>query len=393
MCAKSPGLSDLVAPGEDSGRRPASGGKMPALPDLIAAEIAQGGPHSFARFIELALYHPQLGYYASGRAKIGRGGDFYTNVSIGPVFGRVLAGQFREMWRHLGQPAGFCLVEQGAHDGQLAADVLSALPDLPLQYWIVEPSASLRELQQETLRGRAVRWAESLEDLPTFDGVHFSNELVDALPFHLVQSTGDTWEELFVVSHQDGFAFRPAAPSPALRDDLREFPSRPAGTIAEVRPVVRGWLGALGKKIRTGWVLVVDYGLSREKLHAPHRREGTFSCYQGHRRDAKPLEDPGNKDITAHVDFTALMAAARENGFRVEGFADQHHFLVGASESLLKSLDGPPDSASQKLLRTLQTLLHPESMGTQFHYLALSKGLAPPHRLSGFRHAREPALS
>jgi len=145
--------------------------------------------------------------------------------------------------------------------------------------------------------------------------------------------------------------------------------------------------------MRTGWVLVVDYGFLRDQLLAPHRREGTFSCYQAHRRDARPLEEPGKKDITAHVDFTALAETARTNGFEIEGFADQHHFLVGASESLLKTLDGPPDPASQKLLRALQTLLHPESMGTQFHYLALSKGLAPHSPPSGFRYARERVLS
>ena len=365
--------------------------KSPGLSDLIAAGITDGGPLTFARFMELALYHPQLGYYASGRAKIGRGGDFYTNVSVGSVFGRVLAAQFREMWHHLGQPAEFCLVEQGAHDGQFAEDVLAALPDLPLTYWIVEPSAPLREMQLEKLpsQGDRVQWAADLESLPVFEGVHFSNELVDALPFHLVQSNGSAWEELFVTVRDGAFAFVPAAPSPSLEDDLRAYPTRPAGARAEVRPAVRGWLHTLGEKLHTGYVLAVDYGFPRAQLLAPHRREGTFSCYRSHRRDARPLEEPGQKDITAHVDFTALAAAARESGFRVGGFTDQHHFLVGASESLLKALDGPPDPAAQKMLRGLQALLHPESMGTQFHYLALSKGLADPKPLAGFRHARD----
>jgi len=364
--------------------------KSPSLSDLIAAEIAATGPLPFARFMDLALYHPHFGYYASGRATIGRSGDFYTNVSVGPVFGRILAGQFREMWHHLGKPAEFCLVEQGANDGQFAGDVLAALPDLPLQYWIVEPSAPLRERQRETLRARdgIVHWADSLDSLPAFNGVHFSNELVDAIPFHLVQSNGETWEELFVASRAGKFAFVPSSPTAEIQNDLRNFPARSAGTIAEVRPAARRWLGELSGKMRAGFVLIVDYGFPREALLAPHRREGTFSCYRAHRRDALPLLNPGEKDITAHVDFTALAQAASEAGFRVEGFTDQHHFLMGASESLLRTLDGPPDAGTQKTLRSLQSLLHPESMGTQFHYLALAKNIREGGALSGFRHAR-----
>jgi len=369
--------------------------KSPGLRDRIAAEIAARGPLTFARFMDLALYHPQLGYYASGRAKIGRSGDFYTNVSVGPVFGRILAGQFRAMWHHLGKPARFCLVEQGANDGQLAEDVLAALPDIPLQYWIVEPSAPLRERQQEKLRARAgrIHWADRLDALPVFDGVHFSNELVDALPFHLVQSNGETWEELFVESRAGAFAFAPAPPTAELQDALRNFPARPDGTIAELRPAVLPWLDDLSRKLRAGFVLIVDYGFPREALLAPHRREGTFSCYHAHRRDALPLLNPGDKDITAHVDFTALAQAAQNAGWRGEGFTDQHHFLVGASEDLLRSLDGPPDAETQKTLRALQSLLHPESMGTQFHYLALSKNIRAGCPLSGFRYARPMAAA
>ncbi len=364
------------------------------LSDLIAAEIAARGPMTFARFVELALYHPQFGYYASGRARIGQaGGDFYTNVSVGAIFGRILAGQFQEMWERLGRPERFCLVEQGANDGQLAADVLAALGRemMPfVEYWIIEGSEPLRSQQEQRLAAFAekVHWVGGLDELPAFTGVHFSNELLDALPFHIVRSTGEVWDELMVACEADDFVFVGQPPCPDLRAETAALPQRASGYVTELRPASRSWIEQLGAKLQAGYVLVIDYGFTREELLSLDRNEGTFSCYRAHHRDAKPLEEVGQKDITAHVDFTALAEAARAVGFRVAGWADQHHFMVGASESLLRSLEGPPTAETQKLLRTMKTLLHPETMGTQFHYLALAKGVDEQPALSGFRYGR-----
>jgi SAM-dependent MidA family methyltransferase len=360
----------------------------------ILKEIAAKGPLTFARFMDLALYDPSVGYYASGRGRIGKRGDFFTNVSVGPVFGKILAGQFREMWLRMGRPTRIALVEQGANDGQLALDILSSLDREILaatEYWIVEPFPVLRRLQEETLKVfAAVHWADTLENLPVFDGAHISNELVDAIPFHLFRSTGELWEELCITARHDRLVFTVKEPEGLIADQVRALPPRIEGTIAELRPAARTWIQALARKLRSGFVLIIDYGFSREQLLAPHRIEGTFACYQAHRRDDRPLDEPGQKDITAHVDFTSLAELALDAGFRIEGYTDQHHFLVGASEGLLKRLDGPPDSASQKTLRSLRTLLHPETMGTQFRYLALSKAVAIEPRLSGFRFARNP---
>jgi SAM-dependent MidA family methyltransferase len=368
--------------------------KSLALPRILA-EIATEGPLTFARFMDLALYDPVVGYYASGRGKIGKQGDFFTNVSVGPVFGYILAGQFREMWFRLGRPSPFFLVEQGANDGRLALDILSATDEETLtsiQYWIVEPFPILRRLQEQTLKGfgSKVHWAEDLDALPVFDGVHLSNELVDALPFHLIRSKGEQWEELCVAAHEDRLAFEVSEPGKLLADQVKVLPRRIKGTIAELRPAACTWIQTIASKLRTGFVLIIDYGFSREQLLSPHRTEGTFACYRAHRRDARPLDEPGEKDITAHVDFTTLAGSALDAGFRIEGYADQHHYLVGASQNLLKKLDHPPDSASQRTLRSLQTLLHPESMGTQFHYLAFSKGVNLTSRLSSFQFARDP---
>ena len=360
----------------------------------IVSEIEVNGPLTFARFMELALYDPEAGYYASGGARIGKHGDFFTNVSVGPVFGQILASQFQEMWSGLGKPAHFALVEQGANDGQLALDVLRAMSSeifATVEYWIIEPFPALRRRQEKKLEEVAakVKWFDDLDALPVFTGIHFSNELIDSFPFHLIRSNGNGWEELCVSTDNDRLAFTSACPSRIVADALEALPPRPVETIAELRPTARDWFHALAKRMHKGFVAIVDYGFPRSELLAPHRRNGTFRCYRSHRRDSRPLEDPGEKDISAHVDFTALAEAALATGFRIEGFADQHHYLVGASKDLFAKVSHPPDEAAQKSLRALQTLLHPESMGTQFHYLVLSKGVALASSLSGFKFARD----
>lgn len=370
--------------------------KSPNLSEVIAGEIAATGPLPFARFMERALYHPELGYYTSGTAGIGKAGDFYTNVSVGPAFGQVLAGQFEEMWERLGAPDEFTIVEQGSHDGQLALDILSNV-NTPfaqsLRYAIVEPSANFRARQREKLSafGGRVDWHERVEELPVFTGVHFSNELVDALPFHLIESQGDSWRELFVTAEGAGFFFTPAEFSPAIEHLEKSLPTRPKGHLMELRPAAGQWLQSVAARLERGFILVIDYGYPRDKLRAEHRSKGTFACFRQHRRDDKVLETPGEKDITAHVDFTDLAEAADPADLSWEGFADQNHFMVGAGENLLKSLEGRiHEPEARKTLRMMQTLLHPESMGTQFHYLAFSKN-APGEKLRGFRFGRDRA--
>lgn len=361
-------------------------GKSPG-PDLrgrIAAEILSTGPLPFSRFMELALYDREDGYYASGRAGVGKDGDFYTNVSVGPVFGEILAGQFLEMAAALGGGA-FTIVEQGANDGRFAADVLDVLTARGAReicYAIVEPFAALEEKQRATLAGRPVTWFRSVDALPPFRGVHFSNELFDALPFDLAKSTGAGWIEQRVGLSEDGaFVWRDGG-------TVEKLPRRPAGTLAEIRHGEGDLLTSIAGRMECGFLLAIDYGGTRDEILAPHRTRGTFACFRAHRRDEDPLSDPGEKDITAHVDFTGLEEAGRAAGFEVAGICDQHHFLVGAASGLLHSLNGRTDPAAAKTLRTLRTLLHPETMGRQFKVIALRKKVAAPSALSGFQFAR-----
>ena len=361
--------------------------RSPNLSDRIRQEIETLGPLPFSRFMDLALYDPLEGYYASGRAAVGREGDFFTSVSIGPVFGAVLAGQFLEMWEALGRPPEFRLVEQGANDGRLSSDILKALSETPLAgvpLTIIEPASILREKQTATLAGCDVQWVERPEDLPPFEGVHFSNELFDALPFDILEARDGAWHELQVHADEAGFSFQPA-PYPIQSIDL---PPRPDDYRTELRRHQRDLIETLSSRLRRGFLLAIDYGMPRAELLAPHRSGGTLACYAQHRRDDAPLENPGQKDITAHVDFTALAQDAAACGLTLEGYTDQHHFLVGASTGLLKSLDGAaPTPSTLKILRSLRTLLHPETMGTQFKAILFSKKVPLAKPISGFQHA------
>jgi SAM-dependent MidA family methyltransferase len=297
----------------------------------ILAEITAKGPLTFARFMELALYDPSAGYYASGRARVGKAGDFFTNVSVGPVFGQILAAQVREMWSRM-RARRFVLVEQGANDGQLAADILSGMDEatLPLiDYWIVEPFPILRRLQQQALKPFAatLRWAGSLDELPVFEGVHLSNELIDAFPFHLVRSKGEAWQELLVERRGGRLAFGLKEPGNSISNQVSRLPPRAMGTIAEFGrlPGSKCWPASCER-----FCPDVDFVLARAIL-APHRTEGTLACYQ-HRRDDQAARDPGEKDITTRRLHRAC-TSAHEAGFELEGYTDQYHYLVAASRT------------------------------------------------------------
>ncbi len=365
--------------------------KSPGLEGRLAAEIDGCGAVTFERFMELALYAPEGGYYAGPGSRVGKRGDFITSVSFGPIFGEVLSGQFLEAWEGLGCPEDFAICEQGGNDGAFAADVRKALASTPLAgvRWIfIEPMPHLKKAQQERLQGTPTEWVSSVDELPEFCGVHFSNELFDALPVHVVRSDGDRWNELRVDRSGDAFVWTEATPPPDVREALADFPIRPAGFTTEVCTRYAGVLEGVGSRMKRGLLLAIDYGLTTEALLAAHRLDGTLRCYSGHRQDSLPLEAPGRKDLTAHVNFSHLVRDALKTGWEPRALADQHHFLVGAARKMLLALDGHPNPAK---LRPLVSLLHPENMGRQFQAILFSKGCEGIF-LSGFQHARESDL-
>jgi SAM-dependent MidA family methyltransferase len=310
--------------------------------------------------MEQALYHPQHGYYSSGRAVIGRKGDYFTNVSVGPLFGQLLAAQFVEIWNRLGQIDNFSIVEQGAHDGQFARDVLQALrvkaPEFfsCLRYRIVEPFPVWQNRQSQTLKefDDRVQWTKSLDELEAFAGVHFSNELLDAMPTNLrgklVGFDGDNF--VFVEGPAD----------------------------APMNQVTRDWINNLSSKLQRGFVLAIDYGFAREEF-----RE-MLQVRAQHRLLDSPFEQIGDADITAHIDWTEIAERAERNGLRVAGFTDQHHFLTG----LISTFPEIVEEAESR--RVLQTLLHPEMLGRAFQVLALNRDVDPTVPIAGFKFARDP---
>jgi SAM-dependent MidA family methyltransferase len=361
------------------------------LEEIIRREIRARGPMTFARFMELALYHPEHGYYASGRARIGRNGDFFTNVSVGSVFGKLIAAQFLEIWEKLDRPRRFIIAEQGAHDGQFAHDALSALAKsdffAALSYVIIEPFPVWRKRQQGTLADfrEKISWFESIDQLEPFTGVHFSNELFDALPVHLVVAAGNEWKEIFVTSADEQLRFEEGDISSSdLEFALRNLSRATHGSQPRREVSIAGskLMHQIAEKLSRGVILTIDYGFSRDQFYSAERSTGTLQVRSGHRKLASPFEQIGRADISSHVQWTSLIEAGESVGARKLGLIDQYHFLTGILTQLF-----PPTDFSAADKRALQTLLHPEMLGRSFQVLALGKNFTGP--LSGFRFGRD----
>ena len=364
---------------------------IPSPASLIHQEIDRNGAIPFRRFMELALYAPGTGYYAGGAARVGCAGDFVTSVSVGPLFGRLLAAEFEAMWRLLGQPERFTVVEEGANRGDFARDVLGAASpewSAALEYRIIEPFPALEAQQREQLHPWAeagrVRWCRSPEELAPFCGVHFSNELADALPVHRVVRHGEGWQEEWVGKDAAGRLIREDGPlsTPELAQAVARLPSPalPEGYRTEISLAAPAWLRTLAPRLERGYLLVADYGFSREDYYLPQRTEGTLSAYYRQRRESDPLARPGEQDLTAHVEFTTLAQTGLECGLDLLGYGDQHHYLVGLGR--LAFPDGAPTPERQRDLRAFATLMHPSLMGRGFRFLGLGRGA--PAGLPGF---------
>ncbi len=342
--------------------------------------MAVEGPLDFADFMAEALYHPQLGYYAREPRQVGRSGDFFTSVSVGPLFGMLLARRFLTEWKVLGEPERWRIIECGAHDGTLAADILRELAQLSpeaiqgLEYAIPEPLPRLRQAQQETLAAWAATFCSvtSADELAPLPGIVFGNELLDALPFHLVERGADGWKTCRVSNGETGFIWEisPEPPSSALCEALEKIGDDfPLGYRAEVRTNIGHFLAPLSRCLTRGLLLWPDYGFARPELYHPDRSSGTLRTFSKHRAGDDPLATPGEIDITAHVDFTAVAEAALALGAVPTVFRNQGAWLTEIGHDWLLSQEGKPDFA---LLRQFQTLTHPAHLGASFHVLELA---------------------
>ena len=355
---------------------------MTNLRAIIDKEVAGGGVITFARFMELALYCPNFGYYERPDRIPGRKGDFYTSVSVGSLFGELLAWQFAE-WLPAIPGEAKQIVEAGAHDGRLARDILSWLRDNrpamwnALEYWILEPSAQRRASQEEMLRefsGR-VRWFPSWDAVPS-GGVHgiiFSNELLDAMPVHRLgwDAARKSWFEWGVGLAGSELVWQKVQ-SPKSKVPTAELPEEllavlPEGFTTEVSPAATDWWQQAARALRNGKLLTFDYGLTAEEFFTPDRKNGTLRAYRQHHQGSDLLAHPGEQDLTAQVNFSAVQTAGERAGLTTESFITQSVFLA-KSVTAMESAGSPVTWPAAKV-RQFQTLTHPEHLGQRFRVL------------------------
>ncbi len=373
---------------------------MPSpLLSLITRRIRADGPLTVAEYVDLALYHPDHGYYARAAQRSGRDGDFFTSVDLGPVFGRLLAVQVAEMWRRLGTPPSVDLVEAGAGNGRLSRDLLEGLRDCDpacyeaVRLYLVERSARARASQGATLGPHADRLVTASADLPRqVRGVIYANELLDALAPHLVVMRPEGLREVLVDLVDGHLGTREGPPRTArLETYLDETGVRlEDGWFAEINLAAVDWVHAAAESLAHGFLMLIDYGHEARELFSSAHAGGTLVTYRRHvgeTRDTGPawLADPGGRDITAHVDLTAVERTALTAGLDRIGGLDQGYFL--ASLALPGSGREGRDPLATRDRLALKTLLLPGGLGSTHKVLIFGRAVGRP-MLQGLAFAR-----
>ncbi len=356
------------------------------LAHIRGAIAAAGGWISFARYMELALYAPGLGYYSAGARKLGAAGDFITAPELSPLFGHTLAHQVQEVI------AGGAdeILEVGAGSGALAASLLEELErlgSLPSRYLILELSADLRERSRDTLAARVphllerVAWLNQLP--PSFSGTVLGNEVLDAMPVHLVHMHAGQLDELGVEVADGALLLAPRAAGDALKQVASGL-NLPEDYRTEIGLAAQAFMRSLGDCLDKGVAIFIDYGFPASEFHHPERREGTLMCHYRHRAHADPFFLPGLQDITAHVDFSAIATAAAQGGLTLAGYTTQARFLINCGITELMARVPAEDTARYlPLSNQANRLLSPAEMGELFKVIAFSKTGDRP-RLAGF---------
>jgi SAM-dependent MidA family methyltransferase len=360
---------------------------------IIKERIRDCGMISFAEFMDLALYHPEQGYYTSPREKIGRDGDFYTSPNVHPIFGHLIARQLHQMAEILDHPSPFSIVEMGAGKGMVCSDILNYyrhhLPGFydDILYILAEKSPSFEEKQRTFLGEFAadgkVKWVSPdvlLSGERFYVGCLLSNELIDSFPVHIVQQEGGQLCEVYVRNQDDGFAEILGPPSTASLEVYLQDYGLPfqEGQRGEVNLKALEWVEAVSRILQRGFVLTIDYGYEARELYHPSRRQGTLLCYFRHTISTDPYQRVGYQDITSHVNFSALVRKGETVGLQKVGFTEQYKFLAALGlledlEKLEKSSDqySRPDFLRNKL--AMKNFLVPEGMGRIFKVLGQGK--------------------
>ncbi len=375
---------------------------------IVQAIEHSEGKISFANYMNLALYAPGLGYYSAGLKKFGRQGDFITAPEISPLFSQCLAIQCNHIMQQSGQQI---LLEIGAGSGIMAIDMMLELErhnSLPEQYLILELSAELIDRQQSAIKARLPHlyerftWLNRLPEKP-FKGIIIANELLDAMPVHLLKlQAGKVSERFVALDPQQNFIWQDDAPSDVrlekiaadiqtqhqTLDTLNDMPQR--AYITEVNLLAMDWLKSIADILQAGAVLLVDYGYTAKEYYHPQRYMGTLMCHYQHHRHDDPFYLPGMQDITSHVNFSQVAQTAIEAGMKVCGFTTQAHFLMaGGLVELTRDLD--PDDVLQftETARQIKMLTLPEEMGELFKVILLAKGKPlslPAFQFQDFSH-------
>jgi SAM-dependent MidA family methyltransferase len=356
---------------------------------VLAERIRSQGPITFAEYMEACLYHPMHGYYTKAEQEPRR--DYFTSVDASPLFGRLLARQFQEMWCAVGRPDAFSLVEAGAGTGQLAKQILDfaaeAWPDFykALRFLAVERSAARRTAQSKSMGVHIARAKfasqEELRDEITC-GCIFSNELIDAMPVHRVMREGSELREMYVGLGKNGLCDEMGSLSSDAFDVY--FSEQQIALLdeqqAEVNLAACRWIEEAGRKLKRGFVLTIDYGHEAKELYDARHMRGTLLAYERHRAGEDWFRAPGQQDLTAHVNFSALDLYGRRSGLVRAGFTSQSNFLMalarhGNFADLQSDEMSEAEQAQSRLL--FKTLINPEGMGETFQVLIQRKGIEP----------------
>jgi SAM-dependent MidA family methyltransferase len=353
---------------------------------------------TFAEYMDLVLYHPQHGYYASNSDRISERGDFLTSPHLADDFGEMLAIQLYQIWQILGSPSPFTIVEMGAGQGLLAAQILAysqqKYPDFwrSIDYIIIETAPAMIRSQQAKLKDLPVRWCD-WTDIPdrSITGCFLSNELIDALPVHQVIVAKDKLQEIYVNIGEKNRVFNEKIDELST-DKIAKYwqlnqidllsDRYPNEYRTEVNLGALDWLEQVAKKLQRGYIISIDYGYSADRYYNPMRSQGTLQCYYQHAHHNDPYINIGNQDLTAHVDFTALQNQGELLGLQTVGFTQQGMFLMalglGERIAAISSSSGEIQSLLQRR-QNLHQLIDPIGLG-KFGVLIQSQGLTPGER-------------
>lgn len=361
------------------------------LVELIRHEIDKaGGLLSFARFMELALYAPGLGYYSAGAHKFGQAGDFVTSPEITPLFAQCIARQCQPIFAELGKGD---FLELGAGSGRFAKDFLLAseqLESLPEHYYILEISADLRERQKQLITQFCPHFLERviwLNTLPLgFNGVIFANEVMDAMPVHCFEMTAEGGKERCVRWDNKQFTWDLAIPMStelsARLDELQLEYHLPVGYQSEINLLIKPWVAALAETLNKGAILLFDYGYGRHEYYRPDRFHGTLKCFYGHHHHNNPFAYIGLQDITAHIDFTTVVESAVTHDLSLAGFTSQAAFLLGCGLLEVAAIESLSPTEQYQQSQAIKMLTLPSEMGELIKVMGLAKDIDTP--LTGF---------